>query len=208
MLRLCENPIFKRAPEDEQRELHARTVLRRRSDRRRLIDATQRKNAVRDISELPGLEESLHVVCRGNFPLWSVVPAILTLASPAVIEHLAIATLGFSASNATALLDLLDAGQIESVAVVASVYFERQNPAEWKMAYDGLAARGQRIVAIRSHAKVIALALTDGRRFAVESSANLRSCRNLEQFTLAQSPELYAFHSGWINDVVAAQEAR
>jgi hypothetical protein len=112
--------------------------------------------------------------------------------------------LGFSTANATELIELVDAGKIKAVEVVASVYFERQNPAEWRIMHEGLTARGQKIVALRSHAKVIAIALSDGRRLAIESSANLRSCRNLEQIAITNSPDLFAFHAGWIREVIAA----
>lgn len=195
-------------PESAQRELNGRAVLRRISPRRRMVDALHSKNAVRDIRSLPEPEESLHVICRGNFPLWSIVPATLALAAPAVIDALHVATLGFSTSNATALLDLIDARKIKTVWVVASVYFERQSPAEYRLMADGLAQRGQKIVALRCHAKVITMALSDGRAFTVESSANLRSCRNIEQFALTNSPDLARFHAGWIEQVIAAAEAK
>ena len=204
MLPTFSNPIFDRRPEAEQRELNRTTTLRRISPRRRMVNALQSKNAVREIASLPALEESLHIVCRGNFPLWSIVPAILKLSDGATVDALHVATLGFSTSNATDLLSMLDANQVKAAALVCSVYFERQNPGEYRMMADGLSARGQRIVALRSHAKVIAMALSDGRRFAVESSANLRSCRNLEQITFTQSPDLHRFHAGWIDEVITA----
>ena len=160
--------------------------------------------SVRSVNTAPAPEESVHIVARGNFPLWSVVPASLQLAAPATIEHLAIATLGFSKSNAADLLSLIDAGQVRSVQIVASVYFERQNPAEYRVMAEGLMERGQQIVALRSHAKVICFELSDGRAFAIESSANLRSCRNIEQFTFTQSEDLYQFHAGWIREVIQA----
>jgi hypothetical protein len=209
MLTTSHNPIFNRDPQAAQKEMRRRTAITRTTSKREMVSALQSKNAVAEIASLPGMEESLHIICRGNFPLWSIVPASLTLAAPATIEALHIATLGFSASNAADLLAQVDAGRIKTVAIVASVYFERQNPAEYRIMAEGLAERGQRIAALRSHAKIITLALTDGRRFAVESSANLRSCRNLEQITLTQSPVLHDFHAGWIDQVIdAAKKAR
>jgi hypothetical protein len=204
MLTVSKNPIFEIRPEDAQRELRQQTSLRRRGGRRVAVEALQRKNAVRDIETLPAPGESLHIICKGNFPLWSIVPAILTLTAPAVIERLSIATLGFSTSNAADLLALFDAGKIVAVDIVASVYFERQNPAEFRMMAEGLAARGQRLVALRSHAKVIAMKLSDGTALAVESSANLRSCRNIEQITIIHDLDLFYFHAGWVAQVIDA----
>src|ERR1700722_20066115 len=107
MLRLTDTPIFSRRPEDEQRELRDRTTLVRRTAKRELVAALQRKNAVAEIEALPAQEESLHIICRGNFPLWQLVPAVLTLAAPAVIDALHVATLGFSKQNAADLLNLI-----------------------------------------------------------------------------------------------------
>lgn len=173
-----------------------------------MVSALQSRNAIKEVAQLPGPNESLHIIARGNFPLWSIVPAILKLAAPATIDGLSMATLGFSASNATDLLSLIDAGQIRNVTVVCSVYFERQNPAEFRLMSEGLAARGHTIIAMRAHAKVMALALSDGRRFAVESSANLRSCRNLEQITLTQAADLHDFHAGWIDQVTRTRTSQ
>jgi hypothetical protein len=207
MLDIRNNPILQRRLDDEQRELTASTTMKRQGAKRQMVEALHRKNAVRDIRELPGEGESLHIICRGNFPLWSVVPATLALATPARIDHLAIATLGFSTSNATDLLQMLDAGQVQAVDIVCSVYFERQNPAEYRIMAEGLSARHQRLIALRSHAKIIAMRLSDGRAFVVESSANLRSCRNIEQITLTQDKALTEFHAAWISAVIDAAQA-
>lgn len=207
MLPCTLNPLSQPAAEQEQRELHGRTAFRRSAHRRKTLSALQSRNAVKELAALPGPEEDLHVICRGNFPLWQIVPAIMKLGGQ-TIDALHIATLGFSTQNATELLELLDAGKVKSAAIVCSVYFERQNPAEYRLMADGLAARSKKIVALRSHAKVIAIALADGRRFTIESSANLRSCRNIEQFTLAHSRSLYEFHRGWMDEVIASAAAR
>ena len=73
--------------------------------------------------------------------------------------------------------------------------------------YDALAesltARGHRIAAIRCHAKILAMELTDGRCLVVESSANLRSCRNIEQFTMTHDADLLLFHREWMREVLS-----
>ena len=72
--------------------------------------------------------------------------------------------------------------------------------------YDSLAealtTRGHQIAAIRCHAKILLMELTDGRCFVVESSANLRSCRNIEQFTMTHDEDLLRFHQAWMTDVL------
>lgn len=169
--------------------------------------------AAQQIGWLPDDEESLHCVMRGNFHGWDLVPAILKLAAnsdagqrvrPPCIATLYVATLGFNRQNTAELVDLVDAGQIRRVRFVASCYFKESSPAEFGSLAGALKARGMAIVAARSHAKVLAIELGDGRHFVVESSANLRSCRNLEQFCLTQSTPLYQFHRSWIDELIAA----
>ena len=46
------------------------------------------------------------------------------------------------------------------------------------------------------------LKLADGRCVIIEGSANLRSCRNVEQFTATESPDLYQFHRAWILEML------
>ena len=96
MPQLTKNPIFDRRPEAAQEELHDRTAFTAKAKKRQMISALQSANAIRDLQALPGPEESTHIIARGNFPLWQIVPAVLTMAAPAIIDALHIATLGFS----------------------------------------------------------------------------------------------------------------
>lgn len=60
----------------------------------------------------------------------------------------------------------------------------------------------QRLAAARRHAKTTLFEVDDGRKYVIESSANLRSCQSVEQFMIAQDAELYDFHEAWINDLM------
>lgn len=63
-----------------------------------------------------------------------------------------------------------------------------------------LQARGATLTSSRNHAKVIGLAF-ERDAYVVEGSANMRSCNNLEQFTLTNDPELFEFHRRWIQSI-------
>lgn len=160
-------------------------------------------NAAKHIRALPAAGETLHCIMRGTYNAWDLVPALLQLAAPATIRHLHVATLGFSASNVRELIDLLDRRSIERVTFVCSLFFRCQTEDVWSYLHHQLAERGQQAVAIRCHAKILLFDLSDGRRFASESSANLRSCNNIEQFCLTHDAELHAFHRQWIEQVAA-----
>jgi hypothetical protein len=165
--------------------------------RRTFKQLLQVANAAREIVALPAADEAVHIVMQGNFNCWDIVPAMLQLADePAA--RLIVATLGFNRRNADELLRLLDSNKIRSVDFVCSVYFRDMNTNEFTHLADGLEARGHRIGAARSHAKVIGLQFDSGKTCTAETSANLRSCRNLEQLTLHGSPDVFNFHRQWI----------
>ena len=114
--------------------------------------------------------------------------------------------MGFSKDNIAELVALLDAGQIGRVSLICSHYFKGTSNGIWELAQAELAQRGDRarFLSIRNHCKIIALKLTDGRTVTIETSANLRSCKNIEQMTIFGHPEVYQFHVGWMNGLYAA----
>ncbi len=183
-------------------EFAERHVLRRKTTRRTAERLAQVDKAATEIGTLPDIDETIHMIMHGSYHGWSTVGGVLKLASPATIATLIVATLGFNAANASELLDMLDDGRVGCVRFVCSCYFQKSCPREFEVLRAGLESRGQQLAALRTHAKIIGCALTDGRQFVVETSANLRSCRNIEQLTLTQSASLFAFHDYWITRAI------
>lgn len=173
----------------------------RTGGQRSYLNALAVSNAAKLLDKLPAAGESLHCVMKGNFSAWDLVPAVLDLAG-CKCQGLYVATLGFNQKVTAELLDLLDRGAVGEVAFVCSCYFRSTGGNLFEELHQGLTARGQRCVAIRSHAKLILFAMDDGRRFVIESSANLRSCRNIEQFTLTHATDLHDFHRTWLDHVI------
>lgn len=176
--------------------------LVRRAAKRQTLHLLNVANAAAHIERLPEAGETFHCVMKGNFHSWDLAPAILKLAAPAAAKYLGIATLGFNKSNAAELLDLFDRRQIGRIDFIASCYFRSTCADEFGFLHAGLSSRGQRCVAVRSHAKIMLFELTDGRALVIESSANLRSCRNVEQFTLTHDRGLLDFHRGWMTTLI------
>lgn len=174
----------------------------RRAAKRQMLHLLNVANAAAHLERLPDEGETFHCVMRGNYHAWDLVPAVLRLAAPSAIAYLGIATLGFNRQNAAELLELCDAGQIGRVDFICSCYFRSTSGDEFAFLHDGLTGRGQRVAAVRSHAKILLFELNDGRCLVVESSANLRSCRNVEQFTLTHDAGLLAFHRKWISTLL------
>lgn len=178
--------------------------LRRKITKRELRRLDEVKQAVAQIERLPDLDEAVHAILDGRFNAWDIVPAIVKLSEPGIVSDLAIATLGYSMKNARELFALIDAGKIAATTFLCSHYFAKASSKEFEFLRSGMTERGHTVRAARSHAKVIAAKLTDGRCVVVEMSSNLRSCKNYEQICMTQSPELFAWHKKWISEIASA----
>ena len=172
-----------------------------RGVRRNFRDARKIKSAAEAIGELPQQDEALHLAVSGRFALWHMVPAALSLARCGIAE-LRIATLGFSQRNISDLCGLLDAGKVAKTWLLCSHYFKGTSGPAYQFASDELGKRkSARFLSLRTHAKLLLMRFTDGRTISVESSANLRSCKNIEQMTLIGCPAVYDFHVGWMDEL-------
>jgi hypothetical protein len=211
MLTITANPLLNpaRVPSNVEAELKVKPHLAadrrfiRREHRADLRDARQARGAAEAIGRLPGPDEAAHVVISGKFALWDMVPAVVTMAGANVAE-LHIATLGFSRRNIEKMAAMVDTGIINKVTLLASHYFSKTSATIYDFAVEEFGKRGRmRFLSVRTHAKILCIALVDGRKVTIESSANLRSCKNIEQATLFGSPDLYAFHLAWIDSLFA-----
>lgn len=176
----------------------------------RCRDARKEETAAAALGRIPGPREAFHLIVSGRFALWDFTPAVLSLAAPATIDTLHVATLGFSKPNVAALAQLLDTGAIGQARLLCSHYFKGTSQPIYDYAVEEIAKRANRaeMLSIRTHAKLLAMALSDGRTVTLESSANLRSCQNIEQVTAIGSPAVYRFHTRWIDDLFTRAAAK
>jgi len=172
--------------------------LRRETVIRKVVDSRKVEKAQLLIDQLPGKEETLHCLMGGDFNAWDLIPAILNITGKPA-SRLIIATLGFNRGNMTHLGKLIDEGKVEKAALLCSHYFQSTDPGAWDVGKEILEDRGMNIAFCRNHAKIICIEA--GQPYVVEGSANLRSCNNLEQFTLTNSRPLFEFHAGWIQEI-------
>lgn len=119
----------------------------------------------------------------------------------APIDRLYIATLSFSKRNALQLAGFHDNGWVKECGIVVSQYFAKADAEIWTGAKAEFTKRGIRMEHTRNHAKVTLLECAGG-YYVAESSANLRSCQNLEQFCLSNDRELFAWHLAWITHLL------
>jgi hypothetical protein len=171
----------------------------RTPSRRLYVDYRSNPDAYRHLHQLPAAGESLHGVISGKYALWELVPALLERTGQS-IDQLHIATLSFNKQNASDVLSLIDDGHIKTVSLLISYYFKSTSRPIYDLLIPQLRERGFPVLAMRTHCKLFLVRMTDGSRYVVESSANMRSSVNIEQFVLTRDDGLYEFHRQWIDD--------
>jgi hypothetical protein len=197
-------PVFNELAGHEQdaaRELAGDRRHLRTAARRTMIDARRVANAVEHVGRLPDPGESIHLVTSGGYSLFHHLPAVLELAAPATIRYLGIATLGFSRENLERLIELLDAGQVGRLDFLYSVYFRSNEKEICERLTHELGRRGHRVLSMRTHCKMLLIETTAGGNYVVESSANLRSCKNIENAVFTNDVALLEFHRRWLNQI-------
>lgn len=169
------------------------------SERRQAKDIRGYEEALEHVVALPAVGEALHLIMGGEHTALDLILACQHLArEPIALEA---ATLSMNLGNAGRLLESIDAGALSSARIVVSEFFAANDRDQFNAIQERLAARGQKIVACRNHAKVALLA---GKklRLVIEGSGNLRSCSRVEQATIFNSPSLYDFHAAWIEHLL------
>ena len=124
-------------------------------------------------------------------------------------DRLVIGTLGYNARNLQTMLRWLDAGQVGSLTLLASIFFRSHNGELWAVTLAEFRQRKQRAACCHSHAKVVSLSFASGAKLAIEGSANL--CGNgsgREQFCLVNDPALADWHARWVSEAVTRHEGR
>jgi hypothetical protein len=173
--------------------------LQRAPTKRYYYDLTTSRRAMETIGRLPSEEETFHCIMGGDFHGFDIIIAIQEMAAQK-IERLTITTLGFNRHNISHLCGMIDADRAANVSLLCSEYFRDSDRGTYDYAARELLARDAKLAALRNHSKIVCLQFAD-RAFVVESSANLRSCNNLEQFSLTRSQPLHDFHVSWINRI-------
>jgi hypothetical protein len=167
---------------------------RHQPSRRRQEDHRHRGALAGVLDPLPAEGESVHLVLNGGVALgdvlWSVVDGT-RLPGP-----LTVSTLGFGRRWIAGLIDRLRDGRITSGVVVCSNYFRKSDPTEYADAAAALAQWPVTLTDARTHAKIAVFG-----HFSLEGSANLRSCRSIENVAVTHDENLARFHAKWISEI-------
>ena len=163
-------------------------------------DRAAQQSATELLRPLPRTGEVLHMILPGSFVPLDMVPALLEIIGQTATS-LRLATLGFSVANVNELSRMLDAGTIGRLSVLCSRYFQATSKGIYAAAETELPKRGAKLLASRSHAKIMLVETNKG-RWTFESSANARSCVCIEQAMLCNDPDLFRFHATWFDHVL------
>jgi hypothetical protein len=159
------------------------------------------KRAREALDHLPEQGEELHFLLSGFFDLAHfLVVALEIMACPC--EVLRIATLSLSARNVQELVALLDLGVVKQLDLLAANFFAAYEKEITASAVEEFRQRNQRLAIARSHAKVLTVKLRDGRIYTLTGSANMRTCRNIEQACLSADPALFSFYDQWLSTMM------
>ena len=140
--------------------------------------------------------ERADVLASGNFIFGDFFEA-LAVTHDVHIEDLTLSTLSISQDNVDSLKNLIDGGYLGSLNIIVSDYFWSHNRSNAKYIYDALDVDDKFQLAVAGTHTKIALMLIDDKKIIIHGSANMRSSRSVEVFTVETNPDLYDFHMEW-----------
>lgn len=179
-----------------------------RAKRREFVDARHEKNAIEHVISLPKKDESLHLIVDGRFEPCDIIPATRRMSDPATIKSLTVTTLGLNEDNVAQICRGIDAGKIGTATIIVSHYFRGAERPLYEWMKTEVEQRGGRVRGLRTHAKIMLMEMTDGNWYSVEGSANLRSCKSVEQMVITNSQPLLEFHQAWIEDFITSSKQK
>lgn len=154
---------------------------------------------------VPAEGEAVHVVMQGNYDLQHVLIVLLERFG-STCEMMRVATLSLSRRNVQEMAALLDAGKVKRLDILTSDFFKRHDQDIFTELVKELHDRGQRVAAARSHCKIVCMRLEDGRCFTLEGSPNLRTNKNMEQFSLTCDRDLHGHYDKFLDEMVTTHE--
>lgn len=160
-------------------------------------------NAVKMAREIGIIPEgdSIHTLVSGNFIFGDLIEAYLTEHDLCAHEMI-IAVLSLSQENVDSLRNLQMGGYVGRMGLIVSdFFFSHYRATGVKYICEELGQGRFTFAAAGIHTKVV-LMKGDGFSLVLSGSANLRSSRNVEQFAIDHSPELYTFHREWMATIL------
>lgn len=144
---------------------------------------------------------SLYSIVSGNFIFGDLIEALI-IENQIKVKRLYINTLSLSENNVDSMVNIMLSGLCDELHLIVSSYFyshERGNLV--KYIYDELEKEKPwkfMLSVAGTHMKTTMIE-TDDLFITMQGSANLRSSRNIEQFSLTENKELFDFNVDYFN---------
>lgn len=166
-------------------------------------------NAQAMVSEIGDIEEGDHInaIVSGDFIAGDFIEAYLEVNKLTATEIL-ISTLSMSSENVDSLVNIQNLYLTGPMGLIISDFFFSHEK------YDGVKdiaknlGDGHFALAVAGiHTKITLIKTECGKHIIIGGSANLRSSMNIEQITIDNCAEIYAFHREWMADILNKYQA-
>lgn len=119
-------------------------------------------------------------------------------------KKMVISTLSLSQNNVDSLQGLMKAGYIDELQLIVSVYFYgNEIHSLIPYLYNRLDIDNRFQLAVAGlHTKTVHFETDGGRKIVMHGSANLRSSGNIEQVTIEENPQLFAFYDEQLTKII------
>jgi len=164
----------------------------------------ERAEELADATPDLGQGDCMYAIVSGNFIFGDYLEALMVRKNMFARE-MTIATLSLGQENADSLKNLFEGGYVESLTLIVSDYWyahERRKEGGVPYLIDNLGKYDFRLAVAGIHTKIAIIRTECGKWLVMSGSANLRSSRNIEQFTIENNKTLYDFNMGWMGKIV------
>lgn len=160
----------------------------------------KKEKAIKVLTELPKIDESIHIVSNGSFDYFTLIPILIELEKKQ-IKDFYFSTWTLNQTNSEAIINLFDEKKVQSINCLVGLYFKKRESNVFNYLYESLKERNQRIFSNENHSK-ITLLNSDENYYIIEGSANFTANPRIEQFTIHNSQYLFNFHKEWMDEIL------
>lgn len=151
---------------------------------------------VRETAEAILAGERVDAIVSGNFIFGDFLEAF-AVETNSYVDDLTLSTLSVSKDNVDSLHNLMAGDYLGALGIIVSDYWYSHNRVNVQYIYDQLDISDRFQLAVAgTHTKITLMRIGD-RKIVMHGSANLRSSRSVENFTIETSAEAYDFHFAW-----------
>ena len=169
----------------------------------RFIQYDNAKKLANDIKIARG--QKVTVIANGSFIFGDFIEAFI-LKHNIKVKKMTICTLSYNENNVDSLKILMDKKYVDNLSIITSGYFYRTEKVKGGLVgytYEQLDNKDGtfQLSFIETHMKVTLIETYNNSYLVISGSANLRSCKSVEQFTIEENKKLYDFYNEYFQQI-------